>query len=353
MQALDARAALADTARTMSGLPRRLLSSLHERASLVLDRRGADGDPAAIARDLLAGFVDVCMRAGQDGVLLDVAQRAAVELDDGAGLLAEPRLEATLAAMVGDRARFDPGGPRSSLPVQLTDCVLATLGLTPDDPPARAVALGDEQRLATLAALTTVVDGELGGDRFRLAVTAAAGARCEERHRKAFAKMAAQLDERGRLGPQPKAPVDVVRAVQQALFEARTAIVERVAHAALDRALPVLTAADPELAARLERPISHQLTPRAVAVRRAAEVQPLAPDAIVRALFASLTELLELAWAAPAAAVRAYGARQTFVVGELVEHPTFGRGRVEVVTTKTIEVEFADATRTLVHARGT
>jgi hypothetical protein len=165
--------------------------------------------------------------------------------------------------------------------------------------------------------------------------------------------MAAQLGERGtRLPPQPKVPVDVVRAVQHAFFEARSTIVGRVTGAAIDRARTILERGDAGTAARLERPITHQLTPRDVAVRRATEIQFPTPDSVARSMLASLTELLELVWSAPAAAVRAYGASQTFAVGELIEHPTFGRGAVQVVTAKNVEVAFADGSHTLVHARG-
>jgi hypothetical protein len=337
----------------MIGVPRRLVSALHELASQVLDRRGVDSAPATLARDLLAGFFDLCMRAGQDGVLVELAHAHALDLADGSGLSGDPRLETGLAGLVGDRARFDPGGPRNARPAQLVGCLVATLSLEPRDPPDRSISLGDEVRRETIAALASVVDAELDAARLRPAIIAAARDRCEAGHLKAFDKMAAQLDERGaRLPPQPRVPLDVVRAVQRALRDARTAIVERVANAAIDRARPVLERGSPEAAARIELPITHRLTPRDVAVRRATEVQVPAPESIVRALFASLTELVELAWTAPAAAVRAYGVSQAFAVGDLIEHPKFGRGTVRVSTAKTIEVEFEGGSHTLVHARG-
>jgi len=338
----------------MPGFPRRHLSSIHELASQVLDRRGADSAPATLARDLLAGFFEVCMRAGQDGVLVELAQAfAPLDIADGSALCEEPRLKTGLATMLGDRARFAPGGPRSAMSTQLADCLLATLALELHESPARSVTLSDEQRRETIAALASVVDVELVAAQLRPAIIAAARARCEERHLKAFDKIATQLDVSGtRLPPQPKLPIDVVKAVQQALFEAKTAIVARVANAAIDLARPVLERGSPETAARIELPITHRLTPRDLAVRRANEVQGSAPDQIVRSLFASLTELLELVWTAPAAAVHAYAASQTFAVGELIEHPKFGRGRVQVATAKNIEVEFTDGSLTLVHARG-
>ena len=338
----------------MIGFPRRHLPLLHELAAQVLERRGAGGAPAALARDLLAGFFDACMRAGQDGVLVELAQAfAPLDLADGSGLSEEPRLQGGLAAMLGDRARFDPGGPRSTMPAQLAACLLETLTLELHDPPDRSVAMSDELRRETIAALGSGVDVELAPAQLRPAIIADARARCEPRHLAMFDKLAAKLDERGlRLPPQPKVALDVVQAVQKALVEARTGIVERVANAAIDRAKPVLERGSPEAAARLERPISHRLTPREVAVRRATDVQVPLADPIVRGLFASLTELLELAWTTPAAAVRAYGVSQTFAVGDLIEHPKFGRGTVKVVTAKNVEVEFPDGPVTLVHARG-
>lgn len=338
----------------MPGFPRRHLSSLHELAAQVLERRGADSAPATLARDLLAGFFDVCMRVGEDGVLVELAQVfAPLDLADGSALCEEPRLKAGLTAMLGDRSRFDPGGPRNAMSTQLADCLLATLALELYERPARSVRLSDERRRETIAALARVVDVELGAAQLRPAIIAGARARCEERYLKAFDKIAPQLDDSGtRLPPQPRVPIDVVKAVQQALFEARTAIVARVASAAIDLARPVLERDSPEAAARIDAPITHRLTPRDLAVRRANEVQVPAPDQIVRSLFVSLTELLELVWAAPEATVHAYAASRTFAVGELLEHPKFGRGRVQVATAKVIEVEFTDGSHTLVHARG-
>lgn len=50
------------------------------------------------------------------------------------------------------------------------------------------------------------------------------------------------------------------------------------------------------------------------------------------------------------APVRPYGIRQTFVVGDWIEHPKFGEGRVIEAHSK-IVVQFADLVRTLVHNR--
>jgi glutaconate CoA-transferase subunit B len=54
----------------------------------------------------------------------------------------------------------------------------------------------------------------------------------------------------------------------------------------------------------------------------------------------------------PAHSTRAFVEKEVDVVGELIEHPTFGRGTVTGVTVKNVEVEFPDGPHTLVHARG-
>jgi hypothetical protein len=338
----------------MSGFPRRYLPLLHDLGTHVLGRRGASSAPTTLARDLLAGFFDVCTRAGQDGVLVAVAEAfGPLDISDASALCEEPRLKQALVTLLGDKARFNPGGPRNAMSMQLADCLLTALRLELHEVPSHAVTLNDERRKEIIAAIAGVVDVQLAAAQLRPAIIADARARCEERHLKSFDKITAQLDASGtRLPPQPKVPIDVVKAVQQALFAARTSIATRVANAALDRAKAVLEGESPELAARLEQPITHQLTPRDLAVRRATEVQGLAADQIVGSLLATLTELLELVWTAPAAAVHPYAVSQTFAVGDLIEHPKFGRGHVQAATVKNIEVEFPDRSYTLTHARG-
>ncbi len=334
--------------------PRRQVAALQTLAASVLERRGAGSPAPAIARELLAGFYDVCMRAGQDGVLEAVAQAfAPLDVSDASGLSEEPRLHGALVAALGDRARFDPRGPRTALPGQLVDCLLATLSLTPEDPPDRGVALGDEVRRDVTAALAAAVEGPLEMATLRAAVIASARARCDERYFAAFEKIAKQLDERGlRVPTMSKMPLDAVQAVQRALYDARIELVTRAALAAIDRARQVLAAASPEAAARIDQPLTHRLTPREVAARRAAEVEVPRPEVVVQSLLASLTELLELTWSAREVAARAYGIRETFAVGDVIDHPKFGRGTVKVATPKQVEVEFADGTVTLIHARG-
>lgn len=326
----------------MIPFPRRQLSSLRELATQVLERRGVDGAPATLARDLLTGFSEVCRRSGQDAV---VAALAPAEGE-------EPPHEAALAAMLGDRAKFDRGGPRSTMPAQLADCLIAAAGLELVDLEDRSVTLGDDVRRDVRAALAAVVEPDVVAAALRPAIIASARARCEERHWKAFDKMVAQLDERGvRLPAQPKVPLDAVRATQDALLAARTEILERVARAAIERAAPILTRDRPDLAARLDAPVTHELTPREIAVRRAVEVAVPSPEQVVRALFDALTELLDLAWTAPVAPTRAYAVNQRYAAGDLIEHPKFGVGTVKTASAKAVEVEFPDGTKTLLHGR--
>src|SRR5207244_563001 len=134
-------------------------------------------------------------RVGQDGVLVELAQAfGPLDLADASALCEEPRLKAGLAAALGDKARFAPGGPRNVMSTQLAACLLATLTLELHDGAARSVTLSDELRRETIAALAGVVEVELAAAQLRPAIITAARARCEERHQKAFDKMAAQLD---------------------------------------------------------------------------------------------------------------------------------------------------------------
>jgi len=247
---------------------------------------------------------------------------------------------------------LDGGGPRNAKPRQLADCVIAALGLTPVEQPDRAISLGDDVRTAVQAALASVLDEELAAPKIREIVIAEGRARCEARYHAAFDKIAAQLDDRGmQLLKQPKVPIDAVQAVQHALFEARNAVVDRVGRVAIDRAKDVLAAASADAAARIDLPITLRLTVRDVAIVRACEPQvPKSAAAIVHSLLESLTALTPIAWRAPEREARPYAASQTFAVGELVEHPKFGRGSVVACLANRIEVEFADGKHTLAHA---
>ncbi|MFN0252535.1 MAG: hypothetical protein ACKV2T_37005, partial [Kofleriaceae bacterium] len=151
---------------------------------------------------------------------------------------------------------------------------------------------------------------------------------------------------------QPKVPLDASQAVQQNLFDARAEVIGGAAREALDRALAVLAEANSDAAARMDEAVSDTATQRDVAIRRVldARVEKL-PAAIARSLFDSIAELAQIAWAAEEVVARPYGASQTFAVGETVEHPKFGLGKVVTVAGQRMEVEFADGKKPLVHAR--
>ncbi len=165
--------------------------------------------------------------------------------------------------------------------------------------------------------------------------------------------LAVQLDERGmKIMKQPKVPIDASQAIQNHLYEARTEVIGSAARDALDLAVKVLERTNPEAAARLDESISDSATRRDVVIRRVLDprVQKL-PAAIAHSLFDSMGELADLSGAAVEQVARAYSASQTFTVGELVEHPKFGRGSVVAVTGQRMDVECPEGKFTLVHAR--
>ena len=320
----------------------------------MLETRAIGADREPLARDLLAGFFDVCMRSGLDGVLVELEQAfAPLDISDGTALAEDPRLRAALAEKLGNKAEFDPGGPRNAKPRQLADCLVAVLSLTPTDEPDRTVAFADGVRVEVMAALAGPVDAELSVPQVRATIIATGRDRCEPRYLAAFDRITAQLDDTGmRMIRQPKVALDAVQAVNQVLFDARNAVIERAANVAIDRAKQVLARVDAEAAARIDQPITHRLTPRDVAIRRACDPKvPKVPAAVVLTLFEGLTELAHLAWRKLEQPVRAYAASQTFAVGDLLEHPKFGRGTVLSAAGQRIEVEFPEGKYTLVHAR--
>jgi hypothetical protein len=52
------------------------------------------------------------------------------------------------------------------------------------------------------------------------------------------------------------------------------------------------------------------------------------------------------------ASARGYSPKETFAVGELVSHPTFGLGLVAAVRGEKVDITFRSEQRTLVHGRG-
>jgi len=334
--------------------PRYRVGLLHELASRLLDGRKAGTETRAFARDLLAGFFDLCMRAGLDRVLADL-ERAFPPLDAGdrSAFVDHPSLLPALVAQLGT-IDLDDGGPRNAKPRQLADCVVAALGLVLVDQAAPTITMDHHVRTEVVAALASVVDVELAVPQIRETIIASGRERCEPPYLVAFDRIAAQLDERGmRMVKQPKVPLDAAQAVQRILFDTRNALIDRVGRTAIDRARDVIMRASADAAARIDLPITLRLTPREVAILRASDPRvPKVPSAIVDSLLESLTELAHLAWRVPERPVRTYSASQTFAVGDLIDHPKFGRGSVISCVAQRIEVEFADGPHTLVHVRG-
>jgi len=332
--------------------PRSQLAALQDLAARVVESRQLGGDRDMLARDLLVGFFDVCMRSGLDRVLVDLAKAfPPLDISDRMSLLEHPTLRAALLEKLGNKVDFDEGGPRNAKPRMLAECLVQTLSLSLTDEPEPTVTLGDDVRAELTAAITSVVEADFAAAPLRAAVIASAREKCDPQFLDAFDKIAAQLDDRGmRMVRQPKVRLDAVQAVQQALAEARHAVVARIARAAIERASQVLGRADKAVAARIDKPISLRLTVRDVAIERACEARvPKVPSSVVHSLFESLSELLHLVWRAAERPVRPYAASQTFAVGEIVEHPKFGRGSVTTCDTRRIEVAFPDGPHTLAH----
>ncbi|MEO8707053.1 MAG: hypothetical protein ABI867_43905 [Kofleriaceae bacterium] len=334
-------------------LPRRHHTALQELGSRVLERRALECDAETLARDLLDGFHDVCMHVGLDGVLRALEAAHGFDIPDGSALAEDANLRAALVARLENKAEFDAGGPRNAKPKQLADCLAASLGLVLVDDIDRTATFTDDVRLEVIAAVTGVIDAALAVPQIREAIVTKARELCEARHHSAFDKIAAQLDDRGmRMMRQPKVPLDAVQAVQQALADARYAIIEAMSHTAIDRAKRVLERADAEAAARIDQPITHTLTPRIVAIRRTADARfSKVAAAVVHSLTDSLAELAQFAWRSRELPVRPYSASLTFAVGDLLDHPKFGRGSVVTSAAQRIEVQFPESRCTLVHAR--
>jgi len=328
------------------------LAALNDHTVRLYESRKSGTSLAALARDLLLAFHDVCAHAGLDRQLaelaeafppLDVTERSALGNHDGVVAALVAQLEAI---------HLDGGGPRGAKPRQLADCVVAALGLVMVDEPDRTITLDDAVRVELGRALAGVLDAALAAPKLRADIVADARARCDASHHPSFDRLAAGLDERGlQLLKQPKVPIDALHASQRALFEARNAVIARAAGAALDRARGVLARADAEAEARLDQPITLRATPREVAIRRACDARVTkTPPRVAQSLLDSLTELLRITWRVPEQTALPYAASRTFAVGDVIDHPKFGRGKVTATVLKRIDVEFADGSYTLAHA---
>jgi hypothetical protein len=333
-------------------LPRPGVSALQDHATRLHDSRKPGTSLALLARDLLLAFFDVCTHAGLDRVLVELAQAVpALDVTDRFALATHDLVLPALVAQL-ETIDLDGGGPRGAKPRQLADCVVQALGLTLVDEPDRTITLDDAVRAELTRALAAVIDVELAAPKLRADIIADARARCDAGHHAAFDRLAAQLDDRGlQLIKQPKVSIDALHVVQRALFEARNAVIARVAAAALEGAHGVLARVAPDAAARFDQPITLRATPREVAILRACDARiPRTPTHVLHALLGGLTDLLRLAWRAPAQTALPYAASRAFAVGDVLDHPKFGRGKVIASVAKRIEVEFADGTHTLVHA---
>lgn len=314
-------------------------------AARIMETTNLETDPPRFARELLDAFITVCMRTGQDGLLQELGLSDDVE--------PSPELQAVVASKLATKATFDPRGPRNAKPKQAADCVSSALGLTVTDTVEPPLAIAGEVRAAIATAIATVLNRELGVPKIREDIIAWARTRCAEEHWPIFEKMVAVLDDRGvRPTKQVKVPLHVEQIVNAQLVQARVHVMTTALTAALARALPILAEANPEAAARIDQPISLRLTPRDVAIRRATDPHAsVAPEAVARALLADLSETARLAWAAEEKTARPYGASTTFAVGDVIEHPKFGRGTVVSVAIQRVEVEFPTGKVALVHAR--
>lgn len=339
---------------------------LQELSTRLLDNRKPGTASDLFAREMLVGFFDTCLYAGLDRVLGELAEaHTAIDLTDRATLADHPKLHAALVAQL-DTANIDAGGPRAAKPVTLATCVVTALGLTVVDEPDRTITLDDAVRREVIAAMAGVVDVELEtpppprmdarnqereAPKIRGVIIAKARELCEPQHLGSFEKVVAQLDDRAmRMIKQPKVPLDASQAVQLALVQARNAVYGRVGGAAIDRAKDRLAETNPDAALRIDAPITLKLTPREVAILRVCETRvPKMPKEFVDSLLGSLSELCRLAWRSAERPVRPYAASQTFAVGELVEHPKFGRGTVLSIMAQRVEIEFPDGKHTLVH----
>lgn len=304
--------------------PRHRVGPLLELATRLLASRKPKTDNAVFARELLGGFQELCQRYGLDSLDVDVDNTGPV-----AARLAE--------------ANIDGGGPRNAKPQQVVD----SLGLTLVDAPAE-IGLDDEVRVNALAAIARVMEPVLAQPGLRDSIIATARPRIDEGHFRTFELVSAQLDERGvRINRTPKVPLDALHAVQRLLAEARREILARATGTAIDQVKDLLPA---DAAARIDVPITHKLTPRDVAIARACD--PRVPQsAVIAAVLDGLVDTIPIAWRAAEKPVRPYGASQKFVVGELIEHPKFGRGSVVSVLNGRMDVEFADTKLTLVCAK--
>src|SRR5688572_28494328 len=107
-------------------LSRAHVGPLQELGSTLLDARKPGTENQTFARELLAGFFDLCLRAGQDRILaeLDPSQPIAERAD----LADHPQHLPALVAQLGT-LDIDGGSARNTKVKHLADAVVAALGL--------------------------------------------------------------------------------------------------------------------------------------------------------------------------------------------------------------------------------
>jgi hypothetical protein len=331
--------------------PQRHLGTLLELGSQLLEYRKPNSDHDPLARDLFLGFFDVCQRAGQDGLLAaDAAQHPDLDPTDRTSLAVHATLRPALVAQLA-AADLDGGGPRNARPRKLADAVLAALGVSLVEEADRSIALDASVRAQALAEVTRIVEPELALPHVRETIIARARALTDAAHLSSFDKLVAHLDERGqRLTKQPKVPIDALHAVQRALADARDGQIRDAATTAVHGVKEVIARADAAAAARIDEPITLRLTPRDVAILCAVDPKlPRITSAVAPAILDGLADAACLTWRAPEVVARPYNATQAFAVGEVIDHPKFGRGKVLTADRQRIDVEFADGKRALVH----
>jgi hypothetical protein len=331
--------------------PQPQFTALQDHAARLFGSRKSGTELRSIARDLLHALFDICMAAGLDKVLVDVsAAFPPADSTDRSGLADH---EGACAAVVArlEAVDLDGGGPRNAKPRQLAESVVAAVGLTVVPAAEPRAKLGDDIRVAVVSAMRGPIDAAFAAPTLRESIITDARGRLDEAVLGTFAKVAAQLDDRGlQLIKQPKVPLDAMQAVSRALVDARAAVIGRAVNAAIDHAKAVIAKTDAETAARIDVPVTFRLTPRDVAVLRACDSRVLkTPANVVEIVLASLTELVGIAWSTPEQVVHPYSATRTFSVGDVIEHPKFGRGAVVSRLAQRIDVEFPDGKHTLVH----
>lgn len=315
--------------------PKTHLNLLLELAARIVEVRPTGSSHEVVARDLLGGFADACIAGGQDALVEDF----------------DPEAHETALVAELDK-RYEERGPRNAKPRILVDCLLAALGIELVDDPTPAISLDDDVKRDVTAVLTAALDTALSPAQLRDKIIGIARAATDESQRSVFEKIAAQLDDRGlAIVKQPKVPLDASQAIQKHLTAAREQVIGSAASAAIDRAKEIIARADADAAARIDAPVTLKLTPRDVAIRRILGSRvPKTVAVVVPVLVDALAAVARIAWRAPAQTARAYSAKETFVVGEYIDHPKFGRGKVTSVEIKRIAVEFPDGDRALVHA---